>query len=154
MIPDLLIPHLIREESERLEPYVDSEGWWTIGVGHLIDARKGGSLPEYIDAFPITKTQSRLMLEDDLADLHTDLNAALPWFYFLDFPRQTVLYSMAFQMGVSGLLKFRNTLLKVRGGDYNSAASGMLSSLWARQTPARAARLASVMRTGDPTLLT
>jgi type II secretory pathway component PulF len=37
----------------------------------------------------------------------------------------------------------------VQAGDYESAAKGMLQSLWARQTPERAARMAKQMRTGE-----
>jgi lysozyme len=60
-----------------------------------------------------------------------------------------VLVGMAFQMGTEGLLKFKNTLAMVQAGDYESAAKGMLQSLWARQTPERAARMAKQMRTGE-----
>ena len=55
---------------------------------------------------------------------------------------------MAFNLGVQGLLKFRNTLGMVRDGDYDGAARGMLASLWARQVKGRATRLADQMRTG------
>jgi len=51
-------------------------------------------------------------------------------------------------MGVDGLLGFKNTLELIRTGSYEKAAEGMLSSLWAKQTPARAKRLAVQMRTG------
>jgi lysozyme len=37
----------------------------------------------------------------------------------------------------------------LRTGDYADAADEMLDSAWARQTPARAQRLAQQMRTGQ-----
>ena len=55
---------------------------------------------------------------------------------------------MAFQMGVDGLLGFKNTLAMIQSGRYSDAAKGMLSSLWAKQTPARAKRMSEQMRTG------
>lgn len=55
---------------------------------------------------------------------------------------------MAFQMGIVGLLGFTNTLAAIKRGDYAAAATGMLASLWARQTPARAKRMADMMRAG------
>jgi lysozyme len=57
---------------------------------------------------------------------------------------------MAFQMGIAGLLKFHTTLARIRRGDYYGASTSMLSSLWASQTPTRAARLSTAMHTGDP----
>lgn len=63
-------------------------------------------------------------------------------------PATASLLNMAFQMGVDGLLGFKNTLELIRTGSYEKAAEGMLSSLWAKQTPARAKRLAVQMRTG------
>ena len=147
---DLIIRHLLREEGERLEPYVDSMGYWTIGVGHLIDSRKGGHLPGYINAFPITEEQSRGLLLEDVREKRKNLEIALPWLPSLSPTRQCVLLSMAFQMGIAGLLKFRTTLSRTRRGDYNGAAASMLQSLWASQTPDRAARLAVAMHSGDP----
>ncbi|ECX3247832.1 glycoside hydrolase family protein, partial [Salmonella enterica subsp. enterica serovar Kentucky] len=63
--------------------------------------------------------------------------------------RRDILISMAYQMGVSGLAGFKNTLAMVAEGNYAGAANGMLSSLWAKQTPERAKRHAEVMRTGE-----
>ena len=150
MSNDLIIQHLLREEGERLEPYQDHLGFWTIGVGHLIDSRKRGYLPEYIRAFPITEAQSRVMLRDDVREKRKNLEIALPWLPTLSPTRQCVLLSMAFQMGIAGLLKFHTTLARIRSGDYYGASTSMLSSLWANQTPERAARLSTAMHTGDP----
>jgi len=55
---------------------------------------------------------------------------------------------MAYQMGVTGLAGFTNTLGMIARGDFAGAAGGMMNSLWARQTPNRARRHAEVMRTG------
>lgn len=55
---------------------------------------------------------------------------------------------MAYQMGVAGLAGFKNTLAMIADGDFGGAASGMLNSKWAKQTPNRARRHADVMRTG------
>jgi lysozyme len=35
---------LRRDEGEVLHAYQDKYGYWTIGVGRLIDARKGGGI--------------------------------------------------------------------------------------------------------------
>ena len=119
--------------------YQDSLGYWTIGVGHLIDKRKGGRLPEpIIDA----------LLDMDIAEHAAALEAALPWVSGLDTVRRAVLVDMAFNLGVPGLLKFKNTLEFVRNGRWVEAGAGMLASLWASQVGPRARRLANMMRTG------
>src|SRR5699024_12529627 len=72
-----------------------------------------------------------------------------------DEARQGVLLKMCFQMGIgsaahgTGLLGFKNTLAMIERGDYESAAQGMMNSVWAKQTPNRAKRLAEQMRTGE-----
>jgi lysozyme len=55
---------------------------------------------------------------------------------------------MCFQLGMSKLGGFKNTLAAMRQGRYDEAADGMLNSAWASQTPNRAQRLAQMMRTG------
>jgi SAM-dependent methyltransferase len=67
----------------------------------------------------------------------------------LDPVRRRVLQNMAFNLGVSGLLDFGNTLAKVRVGHYAEVAGNMLRSKWAGQVGKRAQRLASVMASGQ-----
>ncbi|BBF76069.1 glycoside hydrolase family protein [Acinetobacter ursingii] len=134
------ITRLLRgEEGEKLYEYKDHLGYSTIGVGRLIDKRKGGG---------ITSEESAYLLGNDILKRLTELDLKLPWIKRLDDARRGVLLSMAFQMGVDGLLAFKNTLEMVRTGRYADAANGMLNSLWARQTPQRAQRHAVQMRTG------
>lgn len=134
------ITRLLRgEEGEKLYEYKDHLGYSTIGVGRLIDKRKNGG---------ITSEESAYLLGNDIQKRLTDLDLKLPWIKRLDDARRGVLLSMAFQMGVDGLLAFKNTLEMVRTGRYVDAANGMLNSLWARQTPQRAQRHAVQMRTG------
>jgi len=125
------------DEGRVAHVYQDSLGYWTIGVGHLVDRRKGGKLPEHIiDA----------LLDWDIAEHKKELDAALPWAATLSEVRYAVLLDMAFNLGVSGLLGFKNTLASVKAGDYSAAASGMLKSKWATQVGVRADRLAKMMK--------
>ena len=144
---DLAIRHLIKEEGLKLHPYQCPAGYWTIGVGHLIDCRKGGRLPLGIHCFPISEQQARQTLTDDIHKVHTDLVMNLSYWDSLSKVRQVCLISMAFQMGTNGLLKFKKTLHYIEKGFYDAAAMAMLNSLWAEQTHNRAARIAGAMRT-------
>lgn len=128
------------DEDRKKSAYQDSEGWWTIGIGRLIDARKGGGLRD---------SEIDFMFNNDVQDRIDEVTRRLPWFQNLDDARKGVLLNMSFQLGVDGLLKFRKTLEQIRLGNYNVAADMMLESLWAKeQTPARARRLSKQMRTG------
>lgn len=131
---------LLRDEGEVLHAYQDSLGFWTIGVGRLIDKRKGGG---------ISKTESAYLLSNDIAAREEALDARIPWWNELNDARRGVLLNMSFQMGVEGLMGFVNTMRMVREGDYAGAARGMLNSKWATQTPERAMRLSEQMRTGQ-----
>lgn len=123
-----------------LHAYADSLGYLTIGIGRLIDKRKGGG---------ITAEESAYLFANDYARTLAEVRRRIHWFDRLDPARQGVLLNMAFQLGVDGLLGFKNTLAMIERGDYAAAAQGMLHSLWAEQTPLRARRLSEQMRTGE-----
>ena len=131
---------LKRDEGEVLHAYQDTLGFWTIGIGILIDKRKGGGLrPE----------ESEFIFRNRLKLLDAEFADRLPWIAKLDPARRGVLVNMAFQLGVAGLLGFKNTLAMIQAGKYQDAAKAMLESKWAKQTPARARRLSKQMETGS-----
>lgn len=136
---DKLKAQLIIDEDKRAAAYQDKLGYWTIGVGHLIDARKGGGL---------SNNAINFILEEDIDKKYAGLIDALPWVKTLDDARQNVLVNMSFNLGVAGLLKFAKTLDYVRRGEYKKAADEMLDSTWSEQTGDRAKRLSKVMETG------
>lgn len=120
--------------------YQDSLGFWTIGVGRLIDKRKGGALsPEEID----------FLLDNDIRKVRAQVFVRFPWTVNLDEARNGALINMAFQLGIEGLAGFANTLAAIRDGHYDHAGELMLDSLWAKQTPVRARRLSRQIATGE-----
>lgn len=131
-----LVEQLIDHEGERLFPYVDTVGKTTVGVGrNLTDVG-------------ISKEESRILLANDIKKVVAGLDAALPWWDSLSEARQRVLADMAFNLGLKGLLGFKNTLALVQRGDYDEAADNMLLSKWATQVGRRATTLAGMMRRG------
>jgi len=134
-----LTAQLRRDEDEVLHAYPDHLGFLTIGVGRLIDKRKGGG---------ITPEESAYLLNNDIDKRQAELLRRAPWMANLDPVRFGALLNMAFQLGVDGLLGFTNTLALIHAGDYPGAAAGMLNSKWAGQTPARAERLSKQILTG------
>lgn len=143
-----LADRLLEHEGLRLQVYDDATGKPilpgshvvgnpTIGIGTLICAPGG-----------ITKAEAKLLLENRIAIAAEDAGRLVPGLAEADPVRFGVLVEMAFQMGGDGLAKFVNTLHDVRERRWASAAAGMLASVWAKQTPARAKALAETMRTG------
>ena len=130
---------LLRDEGFRRAAYRDHLGYWTIGIGRMIDKRRGGG---------ITRDEANYLLTVDIVKIETALDARIPWWRDAAPSRQRALLNMAFQMGVGGLMKFKRTLAMAKRGDWNQAATNALKSRWARQTPTRAKRVAALMRAG------
>ncbi len=136
---DRLAALLIAEEGLRLEPYKDTEGYLTIGVGRLIDPARGGG---------ISRDEALYMLNNDMGRVIHELTAKLPWFAELDETRQIVMAAMAFQLGITGVLNFKRMITAAQARQWDLAAQEMLESRWADQTPDRARRMAEAMKTG------
>ena len=131
-----LINQLKSDEGLRLKPYKCTEGYLTIGYGRNLETNG------------ISENEAEVMLVNDIYRVMESLN---DYGLLIDHtpPRQDVLINMAFQMGINGLLKFKKMLRALDDRNYSLAAKEMLDSLWAKQTPERAKRLARQMRVGD-----
>ena len=134
---DRTVADLKTDEGWSAFPYRDSLGYLTLGYGFLVDERKGGGLPREVGQMWLR------FLVENVAD---DLDRALPWLRNSPEHVQRALLNMAYQMGVEGLLKFRNTLPLIQAGRYDEAADRALQSVWARQTPNRARRVTDMLR--------
>lgn len=130
-----------REHKAYPDPLTHGDPW-TIGIGH--------TGPEVHQGLVWTDAQINDAFAADVA-IASDgcAHAFSPWFVNLTEARQAVLIAMAFQMGMHRLGGFVNMLAAVRDGHYATAAEHMRLSLWARQTPKRATRMAYQMEAGD-----
>ncbi len=146
------LAQLMRHEGAKRAPdgthvaYYCPAGALTIGYGHNLDALP---LPGLDELSCISEAQAREILREDAAAAAAILDEELPWWRSLNAPRQAVLLNMAFNMGVAGLLKFKNTLRAVREMRWKDARDGMLASKWAGQVGRRASELAAQMLSGD-----
>ena len=130
---------LIKHEAEVNHAYQDSEGYWTIGVGHLIDERKGGKISHKI---------SMLILDDDVAEAIGQCDRAFDWFDELDETRKIVILNMVFNLGINGFKKFKKTIQHVDNENYEEASREMLDSAWRVQVGNRALELSEMMKNG------
>ena len=120
--------------------YKDTLGKRTIGYGHLCVE------PEQWD-------DSKEYTKEELENVFSkDFNEALKNAEHLIGERsinhvaKEVIIEMVFQLGIGGVGKFKNMWKALDREDYGEASFQMLDSLWAKQTPARAGKLAGKMR--------
>ena len=136
-----------REEGYRELVYRCSEGYPSIGIGWKI-GRKEDSLESY-KFMSVSERIAEMKCSERISEIRAELGAKLPFFFLQTIPRQTMLISMAYQMGVDGLMGFKNMLKAIEDRDYSEAAMEGLDSRWAKQTPERAERHMLTMKHGD-----
>ncbi|MDO6718828.1 glycoside hydrolase family protein [Psychrosphaera sp. 1_MG-2023] len=131
-----LTEQLKEHEGFRGVPYLCTSGKTTIGYGRNLDAN------------PITESEAELLLVNDIKNIQSAVKRAIK----LDGhngPRQAVIINMAFNIGITGLLRFKKMLSAFDKHLYSVAAHEMLNSKWARQVGARAEQLALQMQSGE-----
>ena len=134
---DRIKEQLVRHEGLRLKPYRCTVGKLTIGIGRNLDD------------CGITQSEAYVMLINDIMKCEKQLQVKIPDIYNgLDEVRKSVLLNMCFNLGISGLLGFKNTLAFIQAGDWERAANNMLESKWAKQVGRRAIELSELMRKG------
>lgn len=132
------------EEGYRERAYHCSTGYPTIGIGTKLGP-KGSPLSNY--TMVVTEHAAKALLDDEVKKIRNEL-VKRRWYVELDSDRQTIIKSMAYQMGVGGVLKFKKMIAALEHGDYQEAANQALDSRWAKQTPKRARRHAEVLESG------
>lgn len=131
-----VIKQLKRHEGYRRLVYECSRGVLTVGIGRNLES------------VGISEKEAEYLLENDIQEATKRLNqhGLLDGH---DEVRQAVLINMAFNLGINGLLKFRQSLKHWRNKDYESFSNEILKSRWARQVGSRATELSEQARTGE-----
>jgi len=130
---EALMDRVRRHEGWMSKPYPDKIHGWkvpTFGYGFTY----------------LTEDEGDAILRNRIQMISSLLRRKIPFFKGLNHLIQGVLVEMAYQMGVPGLLAFKQTLRFIGAGEYRKAANEMLDSKWAKQTPTRARELAEIVR--------
>jgi len=152
---------LLIDEGIEIFPYKDSLGIYSIGVGRNLEGKGLSSselfflgiklkdkyeIIELLKKRGLTKDEVFYLLDNDVDEVVSQLSNRLPW--LIDKPDEvmSVLSNMTFNMGINGLLKFKNTLALLKDSRWNEAADEMLKSRWTIQVGARAKRLSDRIR--------
>jgi lysozyme len=142
---DRLKKSIVANEGYRQRPYQDHLGIWTVGYGHNINEHRLDTLTRLGTVGELMGwLSSKNMHESWLdADIDRAIADSIRWIGDGSYQRLTdaqreVIAEMAYQMGLSRLAGFVNFRQAILRGDTQAAASEMLASKWARQTPRRA----------------
>jgi lysozyme len=117
--------------------YKDIKGFNTIGYGFNLD---NSDMPQEV---------AELWLNLNIKNIEKLLSSTLTFWSSMVDARQYVLLNMAYQIGVSGLLKFTDMLHALENCDYYLAADAMKNSNWYKEFTNRATRLINIMRSGE-----
>lgn len=123
-------------EGFRSKPYKDSNDYLTIGFGRNLDT-KG-----------LTRPEARFLLSNDIQEAMKELSE-YDWYSKLCPVRKKVLIDMCVNLGISGLLTFKNMIQALKDEQYEAAANEMKNSRWFTQVKERGKRLRKMMLTGE-----
>lgn len=126
---------IMQHEGFRGQMYKCSEGYWTIGYGLNLEADG------------ITKEEAEIILVNRIIRCLDDLES-FRWWEGLNDARKAAITNMRYQLGATGFRKFKKTLQYLELSLFAHAANEMLNSLWAKQTPNRAADISKIIRDG------
>ena len=120
--------------------YKCSEGFDTIFYGHKITPED-----QYEHGVEYSKQEGELVFERDFQRT-VDAAERLIGDRSISNTAKEVIINMVYQIGEGGVSKFKNMWKALDNQLYGEASFQMMDSLWARQTPNRAKKLAKKMK--------
>ena len=136
-----LLESVKKHEGYKNHVYLDTRNKRTVGVGHLCVEDFWEDGKEYEESFLMDILQKDLQGSIDGAE---ELCEGLK----ISDDAKILIIEMIFQLGKTGVKKFRNMwkALQQDPPQYDVAATEMLDSRWAKQTPNRAKEMSDHMR--------
>ena len=154
---ETLVKKIAEHEGIVLEPYKDSLGISTIGIGRNLEGRgiddyelmHMNKTLEEIVANGLTEEEAYYLCNNDIDIVEQELVKQKPIVMDLNETRQMCLVDMGFNLGVPRLMKFKNMWEAIERQDFEWAGAEMLNSRWAKQVGRRADNLAKAMENGE-----
>lgn len=149
-----LLADLERDEGFDPEPYKDSLGIWTLGIGRNLEANPltGAEWKQLLDAGEIILTLNHQgavrLLRAGEQDAQIQCATTFKWWGALDEVRRDVIANLCFNLGLTRLMGFRKMLEAMNERDYGRAADELKDSRWFTQVGKRGPRLVDQLRTG------
>jgi GH24 family phage-related lysozyme (muramidase) len=130
---------IIRHEGVKLQPYKDSLGLWTIGVGHLIG--DGKSLPDEFNR-TFTKEEVYALFDEDF-EKHRKAAMNIPNFSRLGEKAQAAFIDLTFNMGPGWFKRWPSLVQSMKDFDIAAVIENLRTSRWAKQV--QASRVSDVL---------
>ena len=145
-------------EGYRSRVYIDTEGHPTVGIGFNLDRSDARSRLSAVGAnydkiragsATLTDYQIRTLFNDDMANAVSCASSWLSQVWGqMSTDQKSAVADMAFNLGCSGVRKFKNMKSALLRGDYGGAAAEMRNSKWCRQVKSRCDRNIACMEGG------
>ena len=139
---DRLMESVKKHEGYRNKVYLDTLGKRTVGVGHLCVEDFWEDDKEYEEKFLMEILQKDLQEAIKGARELMEERDCLE----IDDKAEELLIEMVFQLGKTGVSKFKNMWKALAEKNYIGASYEMLDSRWSKQTPNRAKAMAKTMK--------
>lgn len=144
---DLLAADLQRDEGWKNFLYDDANGA-KIVPGYTVKGHATAAWGFALDVSPLTQEEALPILRSRAQGYYDTLVKAEPWVAGLPEPVQRGLSNMAYNMGVTGLLKFNTFLDLLKAGQYVAAGEDLAQTKWAGQVGDRASRVVALIEQG------
>ena len=133
---------LKKHEGYKPQMYKDTEGHWTIGIGHLVTANEVSKFKNRT----LSDTEIKSLFDSDLNIAITNAKKFAPNFNTLPLQVQHAIVNMAFNLGINRLMKIKHLRQSLASKDFDKASRDMLDSKWASQVKVRAIELSDIVR--------
>jgi lysozyme len=139
MSDPFLEQRIIEHEGIKKSIYKDSLGFWSIGIGFLVDPSKNAGL---------SVEECMMILRSRISNLEKRLSQ-YNWYTVQDVIRKGVLLELSYNLGVAGLLDFKEFLALMAARRCSEAALDLKGTKWASQvSPARVNDILMRLREG------
>ncbi|GAA7501381.1 hypothetical protein JP0006_01150 [Helicobacter pylori] len=138
----ILAASFLMVDSEGFSPsiYTDKTGHPTIGYGYNLSVY-------FYEGKRITKPQAYGLLTDILKENHKAL-LSYGWYKNLDAMRRMVILDLSYNLGLSGLLKFKQFIKAIEDKNYALAVERLQKSPYFNQVRKRASRNMEILKLG------
>ena len=144
---DLAIAHIKHAEGFRALVYDDATGN-ALKPGDTLQGHPTIGYGWALDLDPMDEADADARARRTVTIRAAQLDSRLPWLARLDAVRRAVVFEVAYNTGVRGLLLFRRMLAALEADDYETAAAELLDSDAGRKLPTRYGVLAARLRAG------
>ena len=143
-ITDALKARVQDHEGLRTSVYLDTLGKKTVGIGHLVQPHE---MERFAEGVEIPMDEIMEIFEMDLNRAAAGADMLIQENVGHDLPQHVgeVILEMVFQLGTTGVSKFKKFWKALRVKDWKKAAAEMKDSRWHSQTPRRCESLAEIV---------